>query len=91
MQFQQVTQDNIEELYKINRELAIEENQESLFTASLEKYRSGFVGEDKCAYGILAYQDADLIGFAILNYKFATYLGYKALYIEDIFLKKPYL
>lgn len=90
MQFIKVTSDNIQELYKINRQLAIEEGQENLFTASLEEYSKGFLGSNPVAHGTLCLEDEEIIGFVICNYKFATYLGSKVLYIEDIYLKKDF-
>ena len=90
MQFIRVTKDNIKDLYEINRQLAINEGQKDLFIASLKNYSKGFLGDKKIAYGILCYQDNNLIGFSICHFKFATYLGLKALYIEDIYLKKEY-
>ena len=87
MNFVEVTNTNIKALFEINRQLAIEESQKDLFTASFENYTKGFLDDNPIAYGTLCYQDDKIIGFAICNYKFATYLGYKVLYIEDIYLK----
>jgi len=90
MHFIKVTNENIEALYTMNQQLATEEGQKDLFTASLEDYSEGFLGVNPIAQGTLCFQDDKLIGFAICNYKFATYLGFKVLYIEDIYLRKDF-
>ena len=87
MKFIPVTKDNIQNLFELNKELASAEGQEALFTASLENYIAGFLGPDATAIGMLCFQDGVAIGFAVCNEKFATYLGFKTLYIEDIYLK----
>lgn len=90
MNYVSVNEVNLNTLYEINRQLAVEENQANLFIADINDYAKGFIGPSPIAYGTLAYQDDKLIGFSICNYKFATYLGHPALYIEDIYLKKDY-
>lgn len=90
MQYIPVTDNNIEILYKANRQLAVVENQADLFTANLNDYSKGFIGPNPVAFGTLAYQDDKLIGFSICNYKFATYIGHPVLYIEDIYLENEH-
>jgi hypothetical protein len=90
MKFIKVTSENIDTLYDLNRQLATAEGQKDLFTAAFEEYSKGFLADRPIAYGTLCYQDNIAIGFAICNYKFATYLGSNVLYIEDIYLKETY-
>lgn len=88
MRFIPVTIENIEDLYHLNKQLAIEEGQEDLFTARLEDYTQGFVGVSSNAFGTLCMHNNHFAGFAIWYFTFATYLGFKTLYIEDIYLHK---
>lgn len=74
----------------MNKQLATDEGQADLFTADLENYKDGLLGELPYAVGILSYEGDELTGFAITNYKFATYRGFPTLYIEDIYLKKKF-
>jgi hypothetical protein len=90
MKFIHVTKDTIHDLYKINKQLAIEEGQKDLFTARLEEYAHGFLASHPIAYGTLCLHDERIVGFSVCHYTFATYLGGKALYIEDIYLEKVY-
>lgn len=87
MRFEKINKNNIEELYNINKCLAIEEGQKDLFKASLNNYTKGFIDSSPIVHGIICYQDNEIIGFCIFYYKFATYLGNKVLFIEDIYLK----
>jgi len=90
MEFIDVGESNISSLFKINRELAIAEGQEELFTAKETEYNQSFLNNNPIVYGTLIFKSGNLIGFAIYLYKFATYLGKRILHIEDIYLKKPY-
>lgn len=90
MDFSAVNADNLKTLYQLNRQLATEENQAALFTADLTHYAQGFIGNNPVAFGTLCFHGDEAIGFAICNYKFATYLGFKVLHIEDIYLEEPY-
>lgn len=90
MNFIFVTEKNIDILFKMNRQLAHEEGQVDLFTASLEDYSSGFIGKNPAAVGILSLEAEVHVGFCVINYKFATYLGKKVMYIEDLYLKPEY-
>lgn len=90
MKFIHVTNENIEDLYRLNKQLAIEEGQESLFTARVEDYAQGFLGIPPIAHGTLCLHDDRIVGFSICHYTFATYLGFKTFYIEDIYLHKDF-
>jgi hypothetical protein len=88
MNYIEVTNTNIDDLFKLNRELAIAEEQEDLFVVKIDAYKSGFLNKNPVVYGVLIYKNNDLIGFGIYLYKFATYIGKKILHIEDVYLKE---
>jgi len=90
MQFHNVTQANIDILYALNKQLAIDENQANLFVGQKEDYKQAFLDTDPMAFGLLVYEGDEPIGFVICSKKFATYLASEVLWIEDIFLKSEY-
>lgn len=90
MEFQKTDKNNIKKLYKLNKQLAIDEGQKELFTASKRKYKKAFLSKKPIVSGVIIYKDNKDIGFVIFTYKFATYLAKKVLYIEDIYLKPKY-
>ena len=78
-------------LFELNRQLAIEEGQAALFTASESAYRKAFLGASPLAYGVLAYDGSQTpVGFGVYVFKFATYLSAKVLYIEDLYFRPHY-
>ena len=90
MKFQTVDNSNINILYKLNKQLAIDEKQSSLFTAKKKDYKKAFICKNPIVFGILIYIKNKPIGFIIYINKFATYLASKVLFIEDIYLKNKY-
>jgi hypothetical protein len=90
MKYQIVDNSNIDILYKLNKQLAIDENQASLFVAKKKNYKKSFISKKPIAYGILVYKNDTPIGFIIFVNKFATYLASKVLFIEDIYLINKY-
>jgi len=90
MNLKKVDISNIDILYELNFELASDENQKNLFTASLDAYSGAFLCEKPILYGYLLYSHDMAIGFYIYSYKFASYIGSKVIYIEDIHLTEKY-
>ncbi len=87
MNLEKVNRNNIDTLYKLNFQLASDEGQEELFTVEKEKYSSAFLGSHPILHGYILFSDNnDPIGFYVYNFKFASYVGAKVLYIEDIYL-----
>ena len=90
MKFKTVNHLNINTLYKLNKQLAKEEDQLSLFTAKKKKYKHYFLCDNPIVFGMLIFKKYKPIGFIIYVNKFATYLASKVLFIEDIYLKSNY-
>ena len=86
IKFVEIDNSNINTLYNLNLQLATEENQRELFTASRDSYSNAFLSENPISLGFLAYEENVTIGFGIYYFKFASYMGSKVLYIEDIYL-----
>ena len=80
------TESTLPLLYHFNKQMAFEEGQEALFTASYAEYSRAFLSSCPLAYGMLIYRGDDPIGFLVYQEKFATYLGRKVFYIEDVYL-----
>ena len=68
--------------------MAFDEGQQDLFTATYEQYCRAFLPPHPLAFGILIYRDNDPVGFVAYQEKFATYLGRKVFYVEDVYLGK---
>ncbi len=88
MDFIKVDKSNIDILYNLNRELAFNEGQSSLFSADKREYIDAFCGKNPMVYAFLVYNSHKLVGFCIYFEKFATYLASKVLFIEDLYLRK---
>lgn len=87
---EKVNSKNIDILYELNYELATDEGQQSLFTATRNAYADAFLNDHPILMGYLLYSDGQAIGFYIYSYKFASYLGSKVIYIEDIHLTEKH-
>ncbi len=90
MEFIKVKESNIDILYDLNIQLAEDEKQKSLFTASRSSYSSAFLGDYPILFGLLVLVSNEPVGFYIYCFKFATYIGSRVLYIEDLYLKEEF-
>jgi len=68
MEFIKVDTSNIDILYNLNLQLAADENQKDLFTASRSQYSNAFLRECPVAFGILSYIDNQVTGFYIYSF-----------------------
>lgn len=90
IEFIKVEESNIDTLYELNFQLAEDEKQKSLFTVSRNSYASAFLGDNPIVFGFLTFVSNKPVGFYIFCFKFATYIGSKVLYVEDLYLKDEY-
>ena len=90
MKLRKVSKSNISTLYELNFELASEEGQRDLFTVSKEVYAEAFLSKNPILSGYILFNGSDAIGFYIYSFKFASYIGSKVIYIEDIHLISNY-
>ncbi len=86
MEFIKVEESNIDILYDLNLQLAIDENQKNLFTASRNSFFDAFLSNNPIPFGFLSFFGDQAVGFYIYCFKFASYLGSIVLYIEDMYL-----
>ncbi|KPQ22222.1 MULTISPECIES: hypothetical protein [unclassified Halomonas] len=86
MELANVNKGNIDDLYDLNAKLAESEKQRHLFTADRESYADAFLATTPACFGSLAYQDEQPVGFYIYNFKFASYIASRVLYVEDMYL-----
>jgi len=73
-------------LYRLIKQMAFEEGQGDLFTASYEQFSHAFLCDHPLVFGHLIYHKDEPIGFIVHQKKFATYIGRKVFYIEDLYL-----
>ncbi|MDR5874613.1 GNAT family N-acetyltransferase [Vreelandella gomseomensis] len=85
MEIARVNNENINDLYDLNIKLAESESQKHLFTADRQSYADAFLAPTPACFALLAYQGNQPIGFYIYNFKFASYVGSRVLYIEDLY------
>ena len=90
MKYVKADKSNIDNLFELNRKLAFDEGQEALFVADKKEYEQSFLNKTPIVHGILVYDNDNLIGFCVYIFKFASYLGKKVLYIEDVYLRDKY-
>ena len=55
-------------------------------TASEEALHSSLFGQQPAAEVVLAYADAEPVGFALFFHNYSTFLGRRGLYLEDLFV-----
>lgn len=81
-----VSGNTIDDLYELAIGLSESEGQRELFSATRQEYVSAFLIEPPSCFGVVAYQEGRPIGFYTYYYKFASYLGARVLYVEDLHL-----
>lgn len=86
MELKRLNKLNINTLYDLNVRLSESENQRHLFSANREDYADAFLSAMPTCFGFLAYEGNQAVGFYIYYFKFASYIGSRVLYIEDLYL-----
>ena len=69
------------------RDLADYEKLTDIVVATEEKLRETLFCENPAADVLLAYQDAECIGFAVFFSTYSTFLAQPGIFLEDIFVK----
>ncbi len=85
MEFKKVDKTNIDILFDLNLQLAKDEDQSSLFTANRKDYSDAFLSKTPISFAYLCYIQNQAVGFYLYCFKFASYLGSKVLYLEDVY------
>ena len=90
MNILKVDKEHLDELFLLNKSLAEEERQLDFFTLNISQLDEALNGENSVLGAYLCQIDQQSIGFYAYVYKYATYLGKRVLYIEDLYIKSEY-
>ena len=77
---------DLDEIFRLSRELAIFEQLESSFVAEPEQYREAIFGSDAIAKVLIAEIEGQVAGFALSFRTFSTFLGLPGVWLEDLFV-----
>ncbi len=81
------TREDIPELIRLIRALAVYEKLEHLVVASEALMEQGLFGEGRRAEAIVCMAGGNPVGMAVFSHNFSTFLGRKGLYLEDLFVE----
>lgn len=68
-------------------ELAEYERAPEAAVATPEQLRDVLFGPEPAAHVVIAWEDAEPVGFAVYFFNFSTWLGRPGLYLEDLFVR----
>jgi GNAT superfamily N-acetyltransferase len=74
-------------ILELIRDLATYERAPKEVTATEEQLRDVLFGKKPAAEVLLAFEDAEPVGFAVFFHNFSTWLGRAGVYLEDLFVK----
>lgn len=82
------TSADVPTIYHFIQGLAEYERMTDLVTATEALIHTHLFGERPVAEAIIAFEDAEPVGFALFFHNFSTFLGKPGLYLEDLFVDK---
>src|SRR4029453_1538584 len=74
-------------ILQLIRDLATYERAPSDVVATEKELREVLFGSEPAAKVIIAFENADPVGFAVYFFNFSTWLGRPGLFLEDLFVK----
>jgi GNAT superfamily N-acetyltransferase len=74
-------------ILRLIRDLAAYERAPNDVVATEDGLREVLFGSDPSAKVLLAFEEAEPVGFAVYFFNFSTWLGRPGLYLEDLFVK----
>ena len=77
---------DVELIWGLARDLAIFEELESTFVASIEDFREAMFGAEGPAKVIIAEINGEPVGMALFVMTFSTFLGKAGIWLEDLFV-----
>jgi len=83
----QATVADVQLVHEFVSELAEYERLSHMVVSSPESLAEALFGEHPGAEVLLAFLDAEPVGFAVYFHNFSTFLGVKGLWLEDIYVK----
>ncbi len=83
------TRDDVPELVRLVRELALYEKEPDAATATEDQFAAALFPEDgnPAAYALVAERDGRVVGMAIWFTSFSTWTGRHGLWLEDLFVE----
>jgi GNAT superfamily N-acetyltransferase len=86
----EATEADLELVYRLAHELALFEQLEAEFVATLEQYRAALFGPTAVARVLIAELDDTAAGFALWFPTFSTFLGEPGIWLEDLYVDEAF-
>jgi len=84
------TPGDLPSIVKLVRKLAEYEKLAGEMIATEQDFERALFGPERRVRALIAFADAEPIGFALYFYTFSTFLGKPGIYLEDIFVESAY-
>jgi len=78
---------DVGQIIEMIREFAAFENLSDYCEVTEENLRDAMFGEDSCVEGLVAFEEDELIGYALFYENFSSFRGQRGLYLEDLYIK----
>lgn len=85
----EITKQDLPELLRLVRELAVYEEMENELVAGVKEYEKSLF-EENFAKALILELEGKMIGYAIYFYTFSSFLGSGGMYLEDIYIKQEF-
>ncbi|MEO1527154.1 MAG: GNAT family N-acetyltransferase [Planctomycetota bacterium] len=82
-----VTDNDIEELFVMIRELAVFEKLEDQLVTTPQRLRTVLLEQDGGPEGLIAESDGKLVGYALFFENFSSFLCRRGIYLEDVYVR----
>jgi GNAT superfamily N-acetyltransferase len=86
LRIREASEEDLEDIFRLARCLAVFEQLEEHFVAEPEDYREALFGENAVAQVLIAELDGSVAGFALWFWTFSTFLGRPGIWLEDLFV-----
>lgn len=86
MNFRPITENDLAQVLALIGGLATHERRPEAVTATVQDLQTLLFGESPIAYGLVAEDKTEIVGYALMALKFSSFRGKPVLYIEDVFL-----
>ena len=90
LRIETATVDDIPSIVRLVKQLAIYEKLADHMVATEDDFRRALFSPEGNAHALLAFADANPVGFALYFHTFSTFLGKKGIYLEDIFVEPEF-
>jgi GNAT superfamily N-acetyltransferase len=87
LQIRDAVIEDVPVILRLIRDLAAYERAPNDVVATEDGLREVLFGSDPSAKVLLAFEEAEPVGFAVYFFNFSTWLGRPGLYLEDLFVK----